>query len=264
MYISKMYTPRRPVKRVLFPYSPASTPKRARTGTFRAGAQTGRFRFLNKRTQTGPRTNGTLTQQVKALQRFVKTLAPEVKYIDNTLFQTDIPATGAVVHVSAVAQGDTQGTRTGNTINVTGVDLSGNFIRISTDFAGAAFLRVALVQDREQVADTAPSVANIFATGDPVNALPNLDTLERFRILWLSPVMDAWQMVLDSDRLVAGSVPTHKGTYSHSWKGNIKVSFNGTASTDIQKNGLYFCYLTSSGVTTFDANGFARLCYTDV
>jgi len=258
-----MYTPRRPVKRQLF-FTPASTAKRARTGTFRSGAQTNRFRFLNKRSVPGPRTNGTLTQQVKALQRFVKTLAPEIKYIDNTVFQSDIPAVGAVTHITNIAQGDTQGTRTGNSINVTGIDISGHFISVSTDFVATAFLRVALVQDREQVADTNPTVANIFATGDPTQALPNLDTLERFKILWLSPVMNAWQMVLDSDRLVAGAVPTHKGTFNHSWKGNLKVSYNGTAGTDIQKNGLYFCYLTSSGVTTFDANGNARICYTDV
>jgi len=258
-----MYTPRRPVKRQLF-FTPASTAKRARTGTFRAGAQTARFRAFNRRTQSGPRAGGTLTQQVKALQRFCKNLAPEVKYIDAGLNVTNIPATGTVFPITTIATGDIEGTRTGNAVNVTAINLSGYFLRNSTDFAADSFYRIALVQDKEQVADTSPTAAQIFNnTGLPTEALPLLDSLTRFNVLWLSPVFDAWMMRLDSDNLAA-STPTQKSFWSHSWKGNIKVQYNGNSSTDIQKNGLYVVILSSTAVTTGDHTGTARVAYTDV
>lgn len=258
-----MWTPRRPVKRQLV-FTPASTGKRFRTGAFKAGSQTGRYRALNRRTSTGPRTVGTLASQVKALQKFCRNLAPEKKYADIGLSVTDVAAAGTVVHCSAIGTGDIQATRNTNTINVTNIDVSGYFTRLSTDFVATAFLRVALVVDKKQVSDTSPTAAQIFATGDPATALPNVDTLERFSVLWLSPVFDAWRMVIDSDRLVAGSVPTQSAAWSHAWKGNLKVSYNGNASTDIEKNGIYFVYLTSSGVTTFDSVATVRIGYTDV
>jgi len=68
---------------------------------------------------------------------------------------------------------------------------------------------------------------------------------------------------LDSDNLAA-STPTQKSFWSHSWKGNIKVQYNGNSSTDIQKNGLYVVILSSTAVTTGDHTGTARVAYTDV
>lgn len=253
-----MYTPRLPVRRrlVYTPYSAGA--KRARY----SNSQTTKYARFNKRTSVPFRKTGTLTQQVKSLQRAVKALEPELKYYDISVGAADIPATGTVTHVTNIAQGDTAGTRTGNAICVKELSFNGYFQRNATDFGADAYYRIAIVVDKQQVADTAPTAAMIFSNAAvPTDGLPNVDNLERFRVLWLSPVYDAWRMRLDSDNLAAGA-PTQSAVFSKTMKLNLRVEYNGTALTDIQKNGIYVVYISSTTVGDISAN--IRLGFTDV
>jgi len=159
-------------------------------------------------------------------------------------------------------QGDTPSTRTGNTICVKEISLYGIFQRNATDFAADAYVRMAIVQDLQQVADTAPTAAQIFAdTTQPWAAAPGVEHLGRFKVLWMSPVYDMWRMRCDSDTLAAGAV-TQSTVVDVSLKTNIIVSFNSTAATDIQKNGIYLVWISS--VATADWTGFSRCGFTDV
>jgi len=253
-----MYTPRFPVKRRLF-FTPGSTGKRSRATP---KTSTARVQQLNRRTTRGPKTTGTLTSQVKSLQRIVKSLAPEVKYLDTVLDSVNVPNTGTVVHITPVAQGVTQGTRVGNTINVSSILCTGFWSRNTTDPDVNALHRIAIVVDKEQVADTAPTAGDIFTSpAEPTFGAPNLANLERFRILYLSPIYDAQMMVLDSDNVATNS-PSMRNTFEWSWKGNLKVSFNGANGTDMDKNNVYIVFLSNDTVSDFD--GTARIAFTDV
>jgi len=257
-----MYTPRYPVKRRLN-FSPyAATPKRARVGTPGVGqGGTARYRKFNTRVARGPSTRGSLLSQVKSLQKVVKRLAPEVKYKDFDTSATNVPTTGTVVHISGIDQGDSMATRTGNQIVIQKINLSGFWMRNATDFGADAFTRFAIVVDKEQVNATAPTAANIFdVPSNPTQALPLTSNLERFRILYMSPVFDMWMMRLDSD-LLAASTPTQKTAFAHTWTGNIRVLFSGTAQ-EVQKNGVYVVWLSS--VATADVASTCRVGYTDV
>lgn len=245
-----------PVRRRLF-VTP-SPRKRIRLGTTRT--PTGRVRRINKRTTRGPRTRGPLRAQLKSLQSIVKNLAPEIKYADVALTASNIPTTGAVVHITAIAQGDTQSTRTGNTVNVTSLSFRGSFAG-ATDVSIVSYMRILIVVDKQQVADTSPAAGDIITSANPVNALPNLENLERFRILHASGVYDLRRMQLDTD---LSNAPTQSAYFDYSWTGNIKVSYNGTATSDIEKNGIYFVILSDVAAATSDFGGSCRVAYTDI
>jgi len=251
-------TPVRGVKRRLFA-TPASA-KRARVGRGRVSGGAA-ARRINRRTQRGPRTKGSIVQQVKSLQRVVKTLSPEVKYVDIDIAATNITSGGTAVNLTQIAQGDTQSTRTGNSVNITSITLLARWTR-ATDVTTPdnGLYRFAVVVDREQVADTAPTPGTVFS-GSPIFFLPSLANLERFRILYLSPIIDGKMMLTDSDDT---TVPTRPAIMQYNWTGNIKVGYNDTAATDIEKNGIYIMYITNEATDVIDVAGTARIGYTDI
>lgn len=221
---------------------------------------TSRARQFNRRVARTVSGKGPLRSQVKDLQKFARSLAPEVKVIDIDCTSANIALTGAVVHITAVAQSDNVDGRTGNTINVTGVALRG-FFTSASDSPSFGNARFALVVDKQQVADTAPTASTIFAnSGSAVWALPNNIQRDRFRILWVSHVYDLRRLLMDSDN---ASASTQTNQVEFNWTGNLRVSYNDTAATDIEKNGMYFVILNDSA-NTLDYSGIARINYTDV
>jgi len=238
-------------------YAPFTVAKKARYGAIK-GATTG-VRLQGRRTARGPSTTGTLKQQVKSLQRIARISTPEIKFLDTALDQTNIN-TSTVTVISGMGQGDTQFTRTGDTVNVVSIRASGFWVRNATDPAVNAQHRIAVVVDKQAVADTAATGAQIFQTPSEVHScILNTDFLERFSILHISPVYFSAMMNLDTDVVVA---PTQKNVWEFNWKGNIKVSFNGAAATDIQKNTIYVVCLSNDGTVDFD--GTARIGFTDI
>jgi hypothetical protein len=47
------------------------------------------------------------------------------------------------------------------------------------------------------------------------------------------------------------------------WAGDIPVFYNGDASTDIQRNGIYCVILSSDSTDTTDFNAGGRIGFTD-
>lgn len=223
---------------------------------------------LNKRTLPGPNTKGTLTQQVKSLQRVVAKLRPELKYLDTSLDSSNVTTAGRVIHLTGIPQGDTRSTRTGETVNVTSVYCSGSFVRTTDEtYVSNAMYRCFLFVDKDQVADTVPSVANVMQNpAEPTGPIPNLDFLERFRILWISPIKDGSEMHISHIAVVSNaSVPATQSRWiEYEWKGSLKVGFNGANGTDIQKNGVYFGIMSNDTGDIIDFDGTARIGYTDV
>jgi len=229
----------------------------------RRATPTSRVRQFNRRSVRGPRTRGPLRAQVRSLQTIARKMVPEIKYQDTLLASTNITAAGDTILVSGIAQGDTLSTRTGNTINVVSLAIRGAF-NYAADAPSSGFCRLLVVVDRQQDADTDPAPGDIIDDAvfdaNPVVNLPNLDTLGRFTILHSSPLMCLRRMALDTDNAIAA---TASPSFEYNWSGNIKVSFNGTAGTDIQKNGIYFIILTDAAGNTLDFSGVSRIGYTD-
>lgn len=253
-----MFTPVR-AKRPMVNFTPVSAKR------FRPMSQAGAFRRTNRRTTPGPKTTGSLMQQVRSLQRTVRQLAPEIKHFDQDIGVSDVTTSGAVVNCCQIAQGDSNVARTGNTIFVKSVTISGSVVRgADVILQPNACYQVALVIDKDNVADSSPTAANIFNPSDPRVLLLNSATLERFRVLYLSPVLENLRIVTDLDGLATSAVPTQSFMFKTTVFPNVKVSYNGGASSDIQKNGIYVVFLSNDSSNTIDFAGVSRVSYTDV
>jgi len=240
-----------PVSRRL-QFTPYRTPKRARfMKTPRTPAAS--LKVLNRRQTRAPSAKGTVKQQLASLRRAVKHLAPELKLTDLNLAQTNVSSSGTIQHVSNVAQGTDSNQRVGNSINVRNISLHVT-LTPGTETSTTCHYRYALVQDKQQIADTAPGVSDVFTTTDPKVTMPAQGSRERFNILWMTKPFSITE-------LTTGSRPY---TREWTWSGSITIDYNSSAQTDQQKNALYFIILTDSGASTVDFTGTMRLQYTDV
>jgi len=199
--------------------------------------------------------------QSRVIQRLVKLtrgIAPERKFFDTSLSFINVADTaGAIVQITSIAQGDTVGTRTGNKIRIKALYVQ---VRVSTQsLAGLAeeYVRFMVVQDMQQVSDTAPTVANIVNnTALPQNALPLVASQGRYRILHTFKLFDG-QMLLASNA-------TQSSTQTWVKYGlDIPVTYNDTASSDIQKNGIYVICYTNEPTDVIDCDGLARVTFVD-
>ena len=212
-----------------------------------------------------------LAQEVTRLKKLVKGISPELKYLDVTLSALNVTDTsGAVQSLNTLAQGDGIGDRTGNKVRYKSIQID-----FQIDTAGGSLgalplaseaSRMYVIQDKQQVSDTAPAPSDMFENPALVYS-PRLNKVNqgRFKILFDSgPVSHA--MIASQFTPVATLTafpPTdrpHRGFYR---RFDIPVTFNGTASTDIQKNGLYAVWLTNVAGDTVDYGGNSRIRFID-
>jgi hypothetical protein len=214
-----------------------------------------------------------LARKVLKLEKLVKNIKPESKIVDVSLVLNNIvSATGAVIHLNPVAAGTGISGRTGEKILVREVQA-----HIEAFYTGsiAATIndnptwRVYIAVDKQQIGDTAPTCADLVdSVNTPVDQMSNDIFQNRFRILYDSgPQM----MVAGPAGTVSLNVPSPGGHFHlHCKRSNlsIPVEYNGTASSDIQKNGIFLFITTdmigAAGVAVLDVTGQARCRYTDV
>lgn len=211
---------------------------------------------------------GTLTNQVKGIRRVLNKVAPEIKYLDVDGSTSNIPTTGYIFHCTQVAEGDTLGARDGQTIRLCSINICGRFVTATSALASiGSCYRLALVVDKQQVADTTPAIGDIFTSSNPrpETLMPNLNTLQRFSMLWVSPVFYPNMMVTATSGLTAiiQFPPTQGFCFDHNWNGNMIVGYNGASASDIQKNGVYFIVISSDSQATIDVDVTARLGFVD-
>lgn len=235
-------TPRFPVKRKLT-YTTPRPVKRSKAAT---------YRYLSRKYPKGPSTRGSLYAQVKSLQRAVKAVLPELKQVNVTTNQTNITASGTIQHLSVVQAGTGDGQRIGEDIRVKKISIKGLLGSVAAASAVPTAYRFVLFVDKQQVADTTPTISDLFTSTDPTQAFPNTQSGERFRYLYVSPVI--------TNNMVIYGV---WGSLDYTWSGDLKVSYNGTATSDIQKNGIYLLIQTNDPANVVDFSGAAEVYFTD-
>lgn len=213
-----------------------------------------------------------LASEVAKLKRIVRKRAPELKYFDTSLSYVNVAdSVGAVNHITSMGQGTAESQRVSDSITVSAIDC---LVRVGTTSGstgtapnGDEAVRFALVQDMQQVSDTLPSVGVIMAqASNPHNPLKQIETgITRFKILWMSPVIQTARITATSTPVatLTGLSPSQPNWAFAHVKCNIKVRFNGSSGTDIEKNGLYVICWTNVAADTVDADGFTRITYTD-
>jgi len=199
---------------------------------------------------------GTVRQQVKRLASQVSRSSPEIKFADTSLVQTNVTTAGAVIELTTIAAGTNQGERISDAIRVKSISfcLAFGTSAMSAAVEGIGF-RLAIVQDMQQVGDTDATIAQIFGGGTPVDTFLNLDSLGRFKVLYMSKFMP--------NNMMDSAVGTLSPVVEWSTQCDIPVRYNGTAGTDIQKNGIFFITLSNDSADTIDTGGTCRLGFID-
>lgn len=190
---------------------------------------------------------------IQALQntRYLKGLVnSEMLHNDITFSSDSITNTGSSVALTNIAQNDTVGGRTGNSILVRNITLRLSF-EVNSAVTGDTRIRFILLQDSQQVSDTGPSWTDVMSNSTPESLLAT-GTFGRFKIL----MSKSFSLTPASGGFNTRWVTKYLKTYSH-------VRYNGTASSDIQKNGLYFLVIGSEATNTPTLRGTIRIGYHD-
>ena len=166
----------------------------------------------------------------------------------STSITSDAPL---VTHLTAIATGDGEGQRTGNSIFVRSVDLKGVLMYNSSSTVQAQTVECIILIDTQQLGDTAPAFTDVFSSAVPWAHL-NASTVGRFIILGRK------RIILEKNGDGAKSVNLSIPLKHH-------VRFNGTASSDVQKGGIYLMMVsdiaTASNPPVF--NSHIRVSYHD-
>lgn len=154
--------------------------------------------------------------------------------VNSEMHKLDVNNAGGTVttaayaaHLSAVAVGDTFDARTGNSIYARSLNIKGQVVYNGTAGATPTFLRLLVVQDTQQIGDTSPAISDVLSTASSgYNAHINAATAGRFKLLY-------------SDIHATDSVQNTVKKFDINLPMRHHIRYNGTASTDIQKGGLY-------------------------
>nr|WPR18743.1 MAG: hypothetical protein [Chemarfal virus 96] len=155
-------------------------------------------------------------------------------------------------HLTTLAQGDGPSNRTGNSILLKRFTANG-YMYVNPSATTNTRVMLALIQDKQQVEDAYPSLSNIFASSVTPNTLLNSSNLGRFSILWRKQYTLGGNATGGAN---AKQIKIYKRFQTH-------VRYNGTAETDIHKNGLYLVMITSEPTNFPTINFETRLSYHD-
>jgi len=212
-----------------------------------------------------------LAKKVLRLERTIRLRKPEEKFIETSMSAINVTdLSGYVQSLVVVAQGTDYNNRIGDSIRVHRIQ---GHARISTASSslgaapnGEEFIRMHVVLDTQQISDTVPGASTIFAsTAGPSVLLNEALSHHRFKILKTSPLMVAARLASSSTPVATllNQAPTQNAVWNFNIKCNHVVSYNATTGDQIEKNGIYFVFLTSIAADTMDADGIVRVYYTD-
>lgn len=160
--------------------------------------------------------------------KYVMGLVNSELYKHDVSYTTPINNTGVLIPLTGLAEGNGEDDRTGNSILVKSVDMDGS---VSMQGSNNTIIKMCLVMDTQQQADTTPSFTDIYESAS-INSHLNKNTVGRFSILWCKYYA-----------LNVGSVQTTKVGFHHAMQEHVR--YNGSTGTDIQKNGLYLAIISN-------------------
>lgn len=142
---------------------------------------------------------------------------------------------GYIGHLTSISQGDTQITRTGNSILARSLMLRGNITINATSSQNV--VRLMIIMDKQQIGDTVPSITDILestysATQFYVHAPLERDSVGRFKVL----------------KSRTYTLSDQRPNLSFSFFINMRqhIRYNGISGGDIQKNGMYLVLVSDS------------------
>lgn len=165
---------------------------------------------------------------------------------------TTVTTSGAYVsHLTSIAVGDTDTTRTGNSIFVRAVNVNGRVVYNGTSGAVPTFLRFMIVIDTQQIGDTSPQIGTVIDSATAGYQAHMLNTtVGRFKVLY-------------NNIFVTDSVQNTVRSFNINLPMRHHVRYNGTANTDVQRGGIYIMAISSEAVNGPKLIWNARVSYHD-
>lgn len=159
----------------------------------------------------------------------------------------------SVVALNHIPQGDTDQTRDGNSLKQQSLSIKGYIQGSST--LDSLHARVIVFFDKQQVPDANPTITDLLdpSSSNAVFAPLNNETVGRYKILS--------DKRYSLNNAISGNAVTHNYSFSTALKSHAR--FNGPASSDIQKNGLYIGIVHDGGITPPTLAATSRVTYTD-
>lgn len=182
---------------------------------------------------------------VKAIKRLINV---EKKKSDVNVLGQAVSTTVYGKDLVLIAEGSGSEDRDGTSIKPLSLLLRYN---ITYNTAGADYqkCRVVLLKDTQQQSDTAVTYSNVVESITNLQSPLNKNSVGRYTILHDSlHILSALHPVAQKERILKLS-------------GHIK--YNGAASTDIQKNGLYLFAIGDQATNTPSLDYYTRLTFTD-
>lgn len=207
----------------------------------------GRRRRFTRRRKTGASSWATLAKKAYRTAMFLRSVVNVEKKHLLTNINAAMSNTGAITHLSAIAQGDTVSNRNGNSVKLQ--SLYCPFTIKANASSTQAFARVLIYMDLQQVADSAAGVTDVLYEATVESPL-NINTAGRFKVLY-DKVFN-----LDDAKTTSIYSKPYIPIKSH-------VRYNGTASSDVQKGGIYILYLSNESTYTPNLYMNAKLSYVD-
>lgn len=189
---------------------------------------------------------------VSRVKNIVRAQVLEKKVLDGQASQT-VPNTGVLQHLTLIAQGDSIDTRDGWKVALRGLSLGG-IVYNHADAAEGTIYHLYIVRDLQQIADTSPTIGNIFDLDDGVNPQIKPETRGRFKILLHK------RLIFNQN--ITSQVLLKPINFWLRLKNNI-VSYNGSTVNDIQRNGLYIVQVSNQATNTPTPSFITKLYYTD-
>lgn len=181
----------------------------------------------------GARIGGSIGAIASKVKNIIQELNVEHKNID-VLVSTAALTTGVVIPIVPVAQGSGPTDRNGNSIKTQSLLLRYGI----TVNAANCHCRVFLFRDNQQIGDTTPTLGDVLENSDVYSPLDAVTNIGRFSILYDK----THSLVLASDHAQTNIVKVFKKVANH-------TKFNGTLSTDVQKNGMYLAFISDNAST---------------
>lgn len=157
-------------------------------------------------------------------------------------------STQPVQLLNGLSQGDTVSTRTGNSLLMKHISIRGYINFDTLGSSNSTIVKYWVVVDQQQIGDTNPVFSDIFSNNDVLSLL-NSSTVGRFKILKTGLCIRDLNV---NQKQVNIDIPL-----------NMHTRFNGTASTDIQKNGIYLCWTSNQSTALPTASYLTRISYYD-
>lgn len=184
----------------------------------------------------------------KGYKRIKRLINVEKKKYDISA-STTMTTTGVTVPIHTIAEGSDSNQRDGTSIKPLTLLFRANVQHNQTN-SGYARNRILIVLDTQQQSDTSPDISDII--GDPtlMQAPLKVETVGRYKILM--------------DKYICTFIDNKSSyTINKVFKLQGHIRYNGTASTDIQKNGYYLIYISDQATNGDALQYFTRLTFTD-